>query len=90
VPEATDTATAARDAVWRLGAQLSRPALQAGRDELFDPLFWSEMAQVALAAAASYAETRARRARRARRRRALLGVTALTLAGAAGYAVRRR
>ena len=90
MPEPTDTAKAARHAAWRLGAHLSGPALQAGRDELVDPLFWSDMAQVALAAAASYAEARDRRARRARRRRALLGLTALTLAGAAACAVRRR
>ncbi|HEV8154585.1 MAG TPA: hypothetical protein VGP67_03570 [Gaiellales bacterium] len=87
--EATDTAKAARDAAWRLGAQLTGPALRAGRDELVDLLFWSEMAQVALAAAAAYADARDRRARRARRR-AFLAVTSLTVAGAAAYAVRRR
>jgi hypothetical protein len=76
--------------VRRLRAHLSGPARQAGRDELTDPLFWSELAQVALAAAAAYAEARDRRARRARRRRALLVVTSLALAGAAAYAVRRR
>jgi hypothetical protein len=90
VAEATDTAKAARDAAWRLGAQLTGPALRAGRDELVDLLFWSEMAQVALAAAAAYADARDRRARRARRRRAFLAVTSLTVAGAAAYAVRRR
>lgn len=87
--EAIDTAKAARDAAWRLGAQLTGPALRAGRDELVDLLFWSEMAQVALAAAAAYADARDRRARRARRR-AFLAVTSLTVAGAAAYAVRRR
>lgn len=87
--EAIDTAKAARDAAWRLGAQLMGPALRAGRDELVDLLFWSEMAQVALAAAAAYADARDRRARRARRR-AFLAVTSLTVAGAAAYAVRRR
>jgi hypothetical protein len=78
--------------VRRLGAHLLGPARQAGRDELVDPLFWSEMAQIALAAAAAYDDARDRRARRARRRRALLVVTSLTLtlAGAAAYAVRRR
>jgi hypothetical protein len=89
VAEAIDTAKAARDAAWRLGAQLTGPALRAGRDELVDLLFWSEMAQVALAAAAAYADARDRRARRARRR-AFLAVTSLTVAGAAAYAVRRR
>lgn len=87
--EATDTAKEAGDAAWRLGAQLMGPALRAGRDELVDLLFWSEMAQVALAAAAAYADARDRRARRARRR-AFLAVTSLTVAGAAAYAVRRR
>ena len=76
--------------VRRLRAHLSGPVRQAGRDELADPLFWSELAQVALAAATAYAEARDRRARRARRRRALLVVTSLALAGAAAYAVRRR
>jgi hypothetical protein len=76
--------------VRRLRDHLSGPVRQAGRDELADPLFWSEMAQVALAAAAAYTEARDRRARRARRRRVLLAVTSLTLAGAAAYAVRRR
>jgi hypothetical protein len=89
VAEATDTAKEAGDAAWRLGAQLMGPALRAGRDELVDLLFWSEMAQVALAAAAAYADARDRRARRARRR-AFLAVTSLTVAGAAAYAVRRR
>jgi hypothetical protein len=89
VAEATDTAKEAGDAAWRLGAQLTGPALRAGRDELVDLLFWSEMAQVALAAAAAYADARDRRARRARRR-AFLAVTSLTVAGAAAYAVRRR
>ena len=42
--------------VRRLRAHLTGPARQAGRDELADPLFWSELAQVALAAAAAYAE----------------------------------
>ena len=76
--------------VRRLRDHLSGPVRQAGWDELADPLFWSEMAQVALAAAAAYTEARDRRARRARRRRVLLAVTSLTLAGAAAYAVRRR
>jgi hypothetical protein len=89
VAEATDTAKEAGDAAWRLGAQLMGPALRAGRDELVDLLFWSEMAQVALAAAAAYADARDRRARRARRR-AFLAVTSLTVAGAAAYALRRR
>lgn len=76
--------------VRRLGAHLLGPARQAGRDELADPLFWSELAQIALAAAAAYDDARDRRARRARRRRAILVVTSLTLAGAATYAARRR
>lgn len=76
--------------VRRLGAHLLGPARQAGREELADPQFWSELAQVALAAAAAYAEARDRQAQRARRRRVLLAVTSLTLAGAAAYAVRRR
>jgi hypothetical protein len=76
--------------VRRLRAHLAGPARRAGRDELADPLFWSELAQVALAAGAAYSEARDRRARRARRRRALLAVTSLALAGAAAYAVRRR
>lgn len=76
--------------VRRLGAHLSGPVRRAGRDELADPLFWSEIAQVVLAAAAAYTEARDRQARRARRRRALLVVATLTLAGAAAYAVRRR
>jgi len=76
--------------VRRLGAHLLGPARQAGREELADPQFWSELAQVALAAAAAYAEARDRRARRARRRRVLVAVASLTLAGAAAYAVRRR
>jgi hypothetical protein len=76
--------------VRRLRAHLSGPVRRAGRDELADPQFWSEVAQVALAAAAAYAEARDRRARRARRRRAFLAVAALTLVGAAAYAVRRR
>ena len=75
--------------VRRLGHLLG-PARQAGREELADPQFWSELAQVALAAAAAYAEARDRQARRARSRRVLLAVTSLTLAGAAAYAVRRR
>jgi hypothetical protein len=91
VSEAQTLSEAAPDPrVRRLGAHLSRSALQAGRDEMVDPLFWSEMAQVALAAAAAYAEARDRRAQRARRHRAFLAVTSLTLAGAAAYAVRRR
>lgn len=90
VSEANTLREAAPDPrVRRLGAHLSGPARQAGRDELTDPLFWSEMAQVALAAAAAYVDARDRRARRARRRRALLVVTSLTLAGVAAYAVRR-
>jgi hypothetical protein len=91
VSEANTLRDAAPDPrIRRLGAHLSGPARQAGRDQLTDPLFWSEMAQVALAAAAASAEARDRRARRARRRRALLAVASLTLAGAAAYAVRRR
>jgi hypothetical protein len=90
VSEAQTLREAAPDPrVRRLGAHLSRSARQAGRDEMADPLFWSEMAQVALAAAAAYAEARNRRARRARRRRGLLVITALTLAGAAAYVARR-
>ena len=76
--------------VRRLRAHLLGPVRQAGRDELTDPLFWSEMVQVALAAATAYTEARDRRARRARRRRALPAVTSLTLASAAAYAVLRR
>ena len=91
VSEAQTLREAAPDPrVRRLRAHLLGPARQAGRDELVDPLFWSELAQIALAAAVAYAEARDRRARRARRRRALLAVTSLTLAGAAAYAVRRR
>ena len=91
VSEAQTIREAAPDPrVRRLRAHLSGPVRQAGRDELTDPLFWSEMVQVALAAAAAYTEARDRRARRARRRRALLAVTSLTLAGAAAYAVLRR
>jgi hypothetical protein len=90
VPEATDIAkAAAKDSAWRLGAHLAGPARQAGRDELVDPLLWSEMGQVALAAAAGYVDARDRQARRARRR-AVLAVTSLTLAAAAAYALRRR
>ncbi|HZI34991.1 MAG TPA: hypothetical protein VFD61_04515 [Gaiellales bacterium] len=76
--------------VRRLRAHLSGPVRRAGRDELADPLFWSEIAQVALAAAAAYTEARDRRARRARRRRAFLAAASLMLAGAAAYALRRR
>jgi hypothetical protein len=76
--------------VRRLRAHITGPARQAGRDELFDPRFWSEMAQVALAATTAYTDARDRLARRARRRRVLLAVTSLTLAGAAAYAARRR
>jgi hypothetical protein len=76
--------------VRRLRAHLLGPARQAGREELADPLFWSELAQVALAAAAAYAEVRDRRARRARRKRVLVVVASLTLAGTAAYVVRRR
>jgi hypothetical protein len=91
VSEAQTMREAAPDPrVRRLRAHLSGPVRQAGRDELTDPLFWSEMVQVALAAAAAYTDARDRRARRARRRRALLAVTSLTLAGAAAYAVLRR
>ena len=91
VSEAQTLREAAPDPrVRRLREHLTGPARLAGRDELADPLFWSELAQVALAAAAAYAEARDRRARRARRRRALLAVATLTLAGAAAYAVRRR
>ncbi len=91
VSEAQTMREAAPDPrVRRLRAHLSGPVRQAGRDELTDPLFWSELAQVALAAATAYAEARDRRARRSRRRRALLVVTSLALAGAAAYAVRRR
>ena len=91
VSEAQTMREAAPDPrVRRLRAHLSGPVRQAGRDELTDPLFWSEMVQVALAAAAAYTEARDRRARRARRRRALLAVASLTLAGAAAYAVLRR
>jgi hypothetical protein len=91
VSEAQTMREAAPDPrVRRLRAHLSGPVRQAGRDELTDPLFWSEMVQVALAAAAAYTEARDRRARRARRRRVLLAVTSLTLAGAAAYAVLRR
>ena len=89
--EATDIArAAAKDAAWRLGAHLARPARQAGRDELVDPVFWSEMGQVAVAAAAAYFDARDRQTRRARRRRAVVAATSLTLAAAAAYAVRRR
>jgi hypothetical protein len=91
VSEAQTLREAAPDPrVRRLRAHLTGPARRAGRDELVDPLFWSEMAQVALAAAAAYTDARDRLARRARRRRALLAVTSLTLVGAAAYAVRRR
>jgi hypothetical protein len=92
--QAVSEAQALREAapdprVRRLRAHLTGPARQAGRDELADPLFWAEMAQVALAAAAAYAGARDRLARRARRRRAVVAVTSLTLLGAAAYAVRR-
>jgi hypothetical protein len=91
VSEAQTLREAAPDPrVRRLRAHLSGRARRAGRDELADPLFWSELAQVSLAAAAAYGEARDRRARRARRRRALVAVTSLALAGAAAYAVRRR
>jgi hypothetical protein len=91
VSEAQTMREAAPDPrVRRLRAHLVGPVRRAGRDELADPQFWSEVAQVALAAAAAYTETRDRRARRARRRRAFLAVAALTLVGAAAYAVRRR
>jgi hypothetical protein len=91
VSEAQTMREAAPDPrVRRLGAHLAGPVRRAGRDELADPLFWSEIAQIALAAAAAYTEARDRRARRARRRRAFLVVASLTLAGAAAYAVRRR
>jgi len=91
VSEAQTMREAAPDPrVRRLRAHLSGPVRRAGRDELADPQFWSEVAQVALAAAAAYTEARDRRARRARRRRAFLAVAALTLVGAAAYALRRR
>jgi len=91
VSEAQTMREAAPDPrVRRLRAHLSGPVRRAGRDELADPEFWSEVAQVALAAAAAYTEARDRRARRARRRRAFLAVAALTLVGAGAYAVRRR
>jgi hypothetical protein len=91
VSEAQTMREAAPDPrVRRLRAHLSGPVRRAGRDELADPQFWLEVAQVALAAAAAYTEARDRRARRARRRRAFLAVAALTLVGAGAYAVRRR
>jgi hypothetical protein len=91
VSEAQTMREAAPDPrVRRLRAHLSGPVRRAGRDELADPQFWSEVAQVALAAAAAYTEARDRRARRARWRRAFLAVAALSLVGAGAYAVRRR